>query len=222
VTFNPASQEVAWYEDVQEVAFRFPASAGVGGRLLSGTIEACVKEGLPIARLGLSLRVRGDRPAEAAGEAPWVTGEAEMFRSVFASHAHMDGTVVRRCAAAYRALGIEMYIDRDTLLAGQAWHPAFLSIIGGADVFQLYWSETARISKEVEKEWRHALSLSARRASAFFAARSDAEAAGRASRHAFRFPGPDGAGREGTAARGGDEGGRAGRGGACARKIVAE
>jgi hypothetical protein len=154
VTFNPASQEVAWYEDVQEVAFRFYVSPEVAGQLLSGSIEACTAEGLPIARLGLSLRVRG---AESTEEEAWATVETEMFRSIFASYAHVDGAIVRRCAAAYRALGIEMFIDRDSLLAGQAWHPALLSLVDQADVFQLYWSEPAKLSAEVEKEWRHAL-----------------------------------------------------------------
>jgi hypothetical protein len=157
VTFNPASQEVAWHEDVQEVAFRFCASSEVCDQLLLGTIEACVKEGLPIARVGFSLRVQAE--GANGGEMPWVIGEAEMFRSVFASYAHVDGSVVQRCAAAYRALGIKMYIDRDALLAGQAWHPALLSLIDRADAFQLYWSKAARDSTEVEKEWRHALTL---------------------------------------------------------------
>jgi hypothetical protein len=157
VTFNPASQEVAWHEDVQEVAFRFCASPEMAGQLLSGTIEACVKDGLPIARLGFALRVQA--PGTGAGEPAWVTGEAEMFRSVFASYAHVDGPVVRRCAAAYRALGIEMFIDRDALFAGQPWHPVLLSLIDNSDVFQLYWSEAAAVSAEVEKEWRHALAL---------------------------------------------------------------
>jgi hypothetical protein len=157
VAFNPALQEVAWHEDAQEVAFRFCASPEVAGQLLSGTIDACVGEGLPIARLGFSFHVRETGAAE--DERPQSTSEAEMFQSIFASYAHSDEEVVRHCAAVYTALGIELYIDRKSLLAGELWHPALLTLIDRADVFQLYWSEAAKKSPYVENEWRHGLEL---------------------------------------------------------------
>lgn len=156
LSFNPASQEVAWHEDLQEVMFRFRAGASALDRVLDGAIDIFV-DGLPVASLVISVRVRG--PDSAFSEPATTVAQADMYRSIFASYAHVDGVIVGHCVAVYRALGISVFVDRDDLLAGQEWHPALLRLIEKSDIFQLYWSPASSSSRYVEDEWRHALSL---------------------------------------------------------------
>jgi hypothetical protein len=61
--------------------------------------------------------------------------------------------------AAARALGLAYLRDVLSLRSGTEWPEEILGLIDQADVFQLFWSEAARQSKEVEREWRHALEL---------------------------------------------------------------
>jgi hypothetical protein len=86
---------------------------------------------------------------------------------VFASSAHEDDQVVRAFAEAYRALGIEVLVDRASRRAGQDWQPTLLGLIGEADLFQLFWSEAASRSPYVAEEWRHARSLQGRKGERF-------------------------------------------------------
>ena len=64
-------------------------------------------------------------------------------------------------AAARRDSGYRDYDDRDvhTLRSGQHWSDEIYAMIDKADIFQLFWSETAAQSQYVEKEWRYALTL---------------------------------------------------------------
>jgi len=65
--------------------------------------------------------------------------------------------IVEMIGRAYRALGMTFLRDVEILRSGEEWNPALLKLIETADIFQLYWSEAARISGYVEQEWRHAL-----------------------------------------------------------------
>ena len=158
--FNPKFHEIAWYEDIQEVPFRFRLGREQAGLIVGGTIDVCTEGNLLVAQLPISLMVRDPfQPVPTAERDPdkWVSGSARMFETIFASYAHKDHDVVENCAAAYKALGIHMYIDSESLRAGEAWHPALLQLIDRSDVFQLYWSAAAKQSHPVENEWRHAL-----------------------------------------------------------------
>jgi hypothetical protein len=70
-------------------------------------------------------------------------------------------------AEAYRALGIDMLVDKASLRAGQRWEKALLRLIEDADLFQLFWSKAASRSRAVAKEWHHALLLQDRKGERF-------------------------------------------------------
>jgi len=161
VEFNPRSQEVAWFEDVQEVPFRFRAAAGVAGAPLVGALEIYVGA-MVVGILPLALTVEAGAP-----EVPLTAASARMFTQVFASYAREDSAVVDACAAAYRALGIYMLIDKDVLQSGEHWNRVLRELIREADVFQLYWSDAASRSKPVEDEWRYALTRAGARSEGF-------------------------------------------------------
>jgi len=81
------------------------------------------------------------------------------FDKVFVSYAHDDIDIVESLEAAYKALGIEYLRDVSKLRSGMEWGSALLQMIDTADLFQLCWSEAAKSSTNVEREWRHALGL---------------------------------------------------------------
>ncbi|MBD1833339.1 TIR domain-containing protein [Cyanobacteria bacterium FACHB-472] len=155
VVFNPPSQEVVWYEDIQEVSFRLQAESNVKGPRL-GSVEV-YSESLLIALIPLSLNVRQSDVSDEADQP--VTSSAQIFNRIFASYSRKDESIVDACVAAYEALGIYVYIDKKSLKSGESWHVALQKFIQESDLFQLYWSHASSQSSNVEDEWRHALNL---------------------------------------------------------------
>jgi hypothetical protein len=162
IEWNPPSQTVTWLEDIQDVRFRLRAvSEGAG--LRSGRVEVHVGEVL-VALVPLVIRIRSG--AEYA-EGSLTRSQARMFERVFASYAHEDGTVVKACQAAYQALGIDMFIDEQSLRSGQRWARVIDERIERADIFQLFWSHAASRSRYVQREWQHALALTGNKGEQF-------------------------------------------------------
>ena len=81
------------------------------------------------------------------------------FSAVFVSYSHEDRVVVDRLEEAYAVLGLDYVRDIRTLRSGDVWSETLLQRIPTADVFQLCWSNAAKASPYVEREWRCALEL---------------------------------------------------------------
>jgi hypothetical protein len=165
VVVNPPAQEVRWVEDLQQLEFRLQATPEAAGHTVLGAVEVHAGP-LLVAQVPLSIHVRG------VGEPEWGPGTAtastgRLFSSVFASYAHEDDHIVAAFAEAYRALGIDMLVDKASLRAGQIWQQALLRLIEEADLFQLFWSEAASQSRYVAEEWQHALLLQDRKGERF-------------------------------------------------------
>jgi serine/threonine protein kinase len=163
--FNPPAQDVTWLEDLQEVPFRVRARADMAGRVVSGAVDVHAGP-LLVAQIPVSFRVRaaGEREQSVATAA---TTTARLFSTVFASYAHKDRRVVLAFAEAYRALGIKVLFDKESLYSGERWQEALLRLIQEADLFQLFWSKASSRSNAVATEWRHALSLQDRKGERF-------------------------------------------------------
>jgi ferredoxin len=96
-----------------------------------------------------------------AGNAPLREHVSAIAQRIFASYAPPDIDIVEFTDSMLSALGIaQMTWDRKFLRAGENRSQAVKREINSSDVFQLFWSEPARDCKEVEQEWRHALSIS--------------------------------------------------------------
>jgi hypothetical protein len=162
--FDPPSQEVAWFEGIEEVEFRLWAAERTTGRLLLGAVEIYAGA-LPVGRVPLAIRVRG--AAENDPHHQHSVATAQLFRSVFVSYSHEDSVIVRACAEVYTALGIDVLIDKTALRSGQHWRPALQTLVAKADLFQLYWSAASSKSPHVTEEWQHALSLQVRKGEQF-------------------------------------------------------
>ena len=138
IGFDPPVHEVRWLEDLQQVDFRLQALSHTAGRAVLGAVEAYVGP-LLVAQVPLSIRVRGvgDRQERVEGVA---ASTVRLFGSVFASYAHEDYEVVKAVAEAYRALGINVLMDKVPMGAGEAGQQEFPQLIEEADVFHLFWS----------------------------------------------------------------------------------
>lgn len=165
--FNPRSFPVRWEEDIQEVSFRFRARPGWEGKSVSGAM-AVFQGDVEIAGVPFRVRVRARGEKDGPPAAP-DAATAQVYRKVFASYNHGDATIVEALVAAYQALGIYVYLDRQSLRGkgGQEWGVLLRQFIEDSDLFHLYWSAKAMKSKHVEDEWRHARSLIGRKGETF-------------------------------------------------------
>jgi hypothetical protein len=68
--------------------------------------------------------------------------------------------MVEFASAVMKSIGIcELSWDHKILSSGEQRDTAICAAIVRSDLFQLFWSESSRKSKEVEREWKFALSL---------------------------------------------------------------
>jgi hypothetical protein len=156
--FNPPSARFLWLEDWHYVNFRMQAVSGTPGLELGTAINGRVAFFVGPILIGevkiWTYLAESDQDLASVGPGR-TTGDA--FRRIFPSYSHVDVDIVEELKSAYRAIGDQFLQDVDVLRSGEEWNAALLEKIDEADVFQLYWSETARRSRYVEQEWRHAL-----------------------------------------------------------------
>ncbi len=154
---TPPQRQIAWLGSLEEASFRIHyAGSEQVPEPCSGFIDVAAS-GLLVARVPVSITVEG-------GDAHIERRTVEMISRVFASYSHRDEAIVRACKAAYRALGVQLFIDKDDLVSGQKWRPVLRQSIAGYDLFQLYWSQAASESTEVANEWKLAREISPQRA----------------------------------------------------------
>ena len=145
--------EIRWREDIQRATFRFRAAAGVTE--LRGSIDLYVKHALWCS-VPIAVAV-AEGPQEAA-PARITTGK--MMDVVFVSYAAEERPLVEHVTRAYRELGISVLLDKDFLHARGTTGDVLRAEIERADMFQLFWSTRSSRKPWVEREWRHALTLS--------------------------------------------------------------
>lgn len=157
VEFNPPEQSFLWVEDVHCAYFRFRACSDLINQPCFGEITVYV-DPLQIANIRFSMFIIN--PSIVSDDKFDITTmktQSRMYRQLFASYSSLDINIVKACIAAFKAIGDEVYIDYETLRSGENWKDKLLRCIDTADIFQLFWSENAKRSENVEKEWRYAL-----------------------------------------------------------------
>ncbi|SHM71659.1 TIR domain-containing protein [Cryptosporangium aurantiacum] len=154
-------QLVVWENALEHREFTLLADSTAGVR--EGTVEVSVEQDgmrLVAARIPVSIQV-------GESQAAWETRTVRMVSKVFASYAREDNRIVERFWAAYRALGIELFVDLD-MPPGVVWEPFLREQIDDSDAFQLFWSDESAGSPNVAAEWQHALATaSAKRGASF-------------------------------------------------------
>jgi hypothetical protein len=81
------------------------------------------------------------------------------FKKIFISYAHKDYSKVKFIAQAYKAQGVDYFLDRDYLNAGDIYPRKIYNYINSADLFVLCWSKNAAKSDYVALERSQALSI---------------------------------------------------------------
>ena len=81
------------------------------------------------------------------------------YKKIFISYAHKDFSKVKFMAQAYKAQGVDYFLDRDYLKAGDIYPKKIQDYIDSADLFVLCWSRNAAESDYVAKEKAQALSI---------------------------------------------------------------
>lgn len=168
VRFNPERVSFSWDEDLHRADFRFRPSAELAGMAATGEITIFAGP-LIVAILKFALLV-DERAADEHSPAthrPATEQETALPRAVFASYSHDDTRVVTACRNAYRALGLTVNLDIDSLRSGDVWGSRLMELIDGSDLFQLFWSAHAARSAAVSEEWRYALARSQRHGPGF-------------------------------------------------------
>lgn len=160
VRCRPPRLPIVWREELEEAAFEaeYVGTRGIGD-VCSGGVLVCV-DGLPVAQIPVSFTISASPGKQECG---LQIVSANMIRDVFGSYAHEDADIVARCRAAYRALGIQLFVDDFDIDGGQPWKQYLEERIGRSDLFQLFWSSASAASQNVEDEWRLALAVAKER-----------------------------------------------------------
>lgn len=83
--------------------------------------------------------------------------QRQELKSAFASYASVDRDEVLRCVQGIQATGVEVFVDVLSLRSGADWETELYSHIRSRDIFYLFWSNAARESEWVSREWHYAL-----------------------------------------------------------------
>lgn len=157
---NPPQQRVTWTGSIEELSFRiYYAGPEQVSSPCSGFIDISTS-GLLLVQIPVSIQVE-------TGEARVERCTVEMISRVFASYSHKDEPIVRACKATYRALGIQLFVDKDDIFSGLVWRDVLRRSIADHDLFQLFWSQAAAESDEVANEWRLAAEVAPARTTDF-------------------------------------------------------
>jgi hypothetical protein len=152
--FNPPSVSLGFYKDWHRFDFELRAKTAPLNQSTNGAITFTV-EGIIVADIPLSIFV-GSTVSSAEVR---TSAQVKLYHAIFCSYSHRDTQIVARAERAYKALGLDYLRDVISLKSGQEWDDELLNLISRADIFQLFWSNTAAESPYVRQEWEYALKL---------------------------------------------------------------
>lgn len=144
---------IVWEGEIGNATFSVlaPADATEGLRRGTATIHF---SGLEIARIHFLIRVGSEQlPVDS------IPTQQKRHNKAFASYASADrDEVLARIQGIRKAAPeLEVFLDVLSLRSGQYWEQELWKVIPSSDIFYLFWSENAKRSEWVEKEWRCAL-----------------------------------------------------------------
>jgi hypothetical protein len=156
IRFNPPRRSFSWATGLRMHAesFFIYAPFSLIDQSVRGRISVFFKQ-LLFAEIALDLRVAKDLAPKEEG---WAKEADQRFRKVFPSYSNHDVEVVEAIEQ-LQTIGSEYLRKVVKMRSDQQWDEGLPATIADADVFQLFWSGNAAQSAQVEKEWRHAITL---------------------------------------------------------------
>jgi hypothetical protein len=155
VEFNPPQRCFHWVESVHHEEFRLRASPSMLGTTARGKLTVFLG-GIVLSEIPLAIKVQAQATSIQSSLAPV---KAAAYRRIFASYSHKDSWIVRQFDQFARSMGDRYVGDWIDLRSGEVWSDALRTLIGQADVFQLFWSNNSMRSEFVRQEWEYALTL---------------------------------------------------------------
>lgn len=149
--FNPLSMTVQFDEAWSRFDFKIKAKIAQENQFETGRVTFTI-DGIIVADVPIAVYV-GESPRTVEVQST----RNPLYTSIFCSYSHTDAHIVQRVERAYQALGIDYLRDLTTLKSGTHWSDELLGMIDRADVFQLFWSQSAALSPYVRQEYEHAL-----------------------------------------------------------------
>jgi molecular chaperone DnaK (HSP70) len=145
--------DILWTGDIGTASFAVMVPEDLKPGPRRGLTRVYVN-GMQIARLYFEILV-GDRHSDSQP----LAAKEERLKKAFASYssADLDAVLARVHGMEKAAPHLDVFIDILSLRSGQYWEQELMKRIPASDVFYLFWSEHARRSEWVEKEWRYAL-----------------------------------------------------------------
>lgn len=142
---EPEEDTVFWAGEIANATFLVTPEAGVTSLSGRATIHAA---GIRIAQILFTLGVDED-----------LNQDEQLHQSAFVSYASKDRDEVLRVIQGLQKVvpNMDIFLDVATLRAGEDWEARLWREVPAQDVFYLFWSQSARESEWVEKEWRCAL-----------------------------------------------------------------
>ncbi len=148
-----AEDVILWEGEIGNATFavKVPVDAEDGTRVGLATIHMY---GLEIAKIYFDIQV-----GQFTGEVDNLPIREYVHRRAFASYASLDRKdVLGRIQMAKKIKpDLDIFVDVLSLRSGQLWEQKLYKFIQESDTFYLFWSDHARKSEWVEKEWRYAL-----------------------------------------------------------------
>jgi hypothetical protein len=141
---------ILWAGEIGQASFpvKVPAKAPFGDKAASVTFHV---DGLQVAKLHFTLTV-----AQAGTASQSLATRQARHRTAFASYASEDRDEVLSVLQGLQkgVPGLTVFLDVAALRSGERWEQRLREEICSRDVLYLFWSEAARQSAWVEREWR--------------------------------------------------------------------
>lgn len=146
-------QHLVWRRRADYVSFEILAPKERNGGQLMGSLIVS-QDDVPIGRIKFKLEL-----TESTIESASVTsvGEAKRFNLAFISYCSKDRDEVLRRVQMLSLAGVPYVQDLLSLEPGDLFETKLLRWIDESDVMFLFWSDCAKKSSWVEKEWKYAL-----------------------------------------------------------------
>ena len=151
IQVEDGEQEQIWLGGFLSFSFDVFVPSGYRRNTIPFTASIYVN-GIVATRLKFVMRCTGER-----GQRPEIVRHD--IQSAFVSYASADRDRVVALIQGMRAArpDLEIFFDVQSLRAGEDWKHTIMREVESRDVLYLCWSRSARASKYVELEWRHAL-----------------------------------------------------------------
>ena len=162
ITFAPFAVTQKWEGDWTRFEFEFTPKAELISQTIFTRISIQVAT-VEIAHIKVAMDIVAESPATAAPpENPLMAAKLQsattpMYNKIFVSYSRKDRAVAWTYRQAQLAAGNEVFIDTESIHAGEDWQAALAKAIDSADIFQLFWSERSAASPNVRDEWDYAL-----------------------------------------------------------------